>query len=527
MKIFQNLLVFVFVVLFGYSALASTECEQSKLEILARCDEIESDLIVITNNLTISKSYFDSTYISINTHNSYVGVISAPFNSLDLYDSEGNALGLRASDLFYYINNSLGLARADLSAVETIRSTVNSIQCSGSNTCNCAELLEPILEEVSRISTEVVSIQSIVDEIHPYIIDISENIGLIVDNFDNVFEYYNYITNCLAWPSNINSTPAMLVKAYLMQSTSGDNFIPFLATNTKFPGYSSNTSFKRLTLSESIGYGFENTLVMLASLNNYFGTNTIAVSSLHKSSVSNNVALGTASRLLERGFDAVTNQFSIFIESSAGASPVLGAYTSNDGSYHDYLTNYYIKVSSSSVSGSTPLTNWFNRIEMLLAALVFQEDDGPNTNSVPGSSSYDNLESELNQNMTTINQQGQDYLNTVDTSGKSLLAMLREWNGAVSGVAKPSAFVIASIPTPSSSPTRSSSGGSGSSLDITLDTDNESLAGFIELVRGVTTLAWVTLFLVVGYYLSIRIVTLIGKLISFGYSVYSAVFGGG
>lgn len=513
MKTFKKFLILFFVISAGKFCLAITECELAKNAISNDVRSILIDIELHSNSIHHNLDPLCNTNLVYQYWNGSEYALE-PLDSMSFYDpnggvSVGSVVTRAKAVLFQYDSFTNSITRE----CKDVFYQLSRITCSGSNTCNCAEYLEPIRDHVERIKVEVVSMQSMFDELLSVVTDIK-------DNFDNVFEYYNFLTNQLSWVSNISGIPAMLVKSSLMQSSSSQRFSPLYATNTKFPGYNSNSSFKDLTLAESIGYGFENTLVMLASLNNYFGTNTISVSSLHKSSVSNNVALGTVSRLLDLGFGSVSNQFSIFIESSSGASPVLGEYTSNDGSYHDYLTNYYIKVSSSSVSGSTPLTNWFNRIEMLLAALVFQDDDGPNTNSVPGSSSYDNLESELNQNMTTINQQGQDYLNTVDTSGKSLLAMLREWNGAVSGVAKPSAFVIATIPIPNGN-------SQSDSLDISLDTDNESLAGFIELVRGVTTLAWVTLFLVVGYFLSIRIITLIGKLISFGYSVYSAVFGGG
>lgn len=520
MEYFKKSLVFLFVVFSAFFCFSSVDCDQAKRDILVQCDSIESDLITITNNLTIAKRFFDGTYIE---KESGTDTYYSPFVGQNLYDSQGNSLGLRVSELFYYVNDSLGMARYNLSSVQVIRDSVNSIQCSGSNTCNCAEYLAPIMYDVERIRAEVVSMQALVDEITMNIIDINENIGSILENFDNVFEYFNYVTNQLSH-ANSWTSPFSLPSVWIMKTGGSQNAV----SSSSWKPFHQVTDIQNSTWRELVGYGLRTIFATTASLNNFAHSNTFTHASIWKSSVSNNVALGTVSRILDRGFDSVTNQFSIFIGASAGASPVLGSYTESDGSYHTYLTNYYINVSGSSISGSTPLTNWFNRIEMLLAALVFQDDDGPNTNSIPSSSSFDSLKSELNQNMTSINQQGQDYLSTVDTSGKSLLSMLGEWNSAVSGVAKPSAFVIASIPTQASSPsTRSSSSDSGSSLDITLDTDNDSLSGFIELVRGVTTLAWVTLFLVVGYFLSIRIIALIGKLISFGYSVYAAVFGGG
>ena len=524
MKIIKNFLVLFLVILSVHFGFASDDCEAAKRAILNDCDTIEAycdnatnklrTAVVALRNATVQTSYY------YNGSSSIPSVNYGSLNDTALYDNSGNSLGVTVGYYVSEIDRALASVSSIYPQIQDIRNRVNAVQCSGSNTCNCAEYLSPIrddLRDVNSLLTEYLNLYEIyLAQIYEDIYNNFHDLDLS-DKFDNIFDYYNYITNSLSsLPSGTmySFSPLFRILSYSNNISSIDNrHLGLFNSLTAFR----NPTYSFVTRAEDY---FWNSMHAFASLNNFAYSNTLAISSIYKSSVSNNVAFSTVSRILDRGFDGVTNQFSIFIGASAGASPVLGDYTSNDGSYHDYLTNYYIKVSGSSVSGSTPLTNWFNRIEMLLAALVFQDDDGPNTNSIPGSSSYDNLESELNQNMTTINQQGQDYLTTVDTSGRSLISMLREWNSAVSGVSRPSSFVVASIPT-QASPSRS-----GSSLDITLDTDNQSLSSFVELVRGVTTLIWVTLFLVFGYFLSIRIITIIGKLISFGYSVYSAVFGG-
>lgn len=270
-------------------------------------------------------------------------------------------------------------------------------------------------------------------------------------------------------------------------------------------------------------------LSLLGLLQEWAGWNSLALSSLNNYAYTNEVAVGSIVKTSFSALHSLTNiesRFSIFNDFVFSADAPLSMYTDKqtDGSYHDYLTNYYIKVSKGQQSGSDSFTNWFSRVELLLAALVFQDEDDStiNTNGVPSESdknSVTQVGSSLGQTISGFVQDGNSHVSSVDTSGNSIIRMVTSWNTAIGEVAKPAPFVVAEFTAPDSQ--------SRSNISLWLDTEDEKLSSFIEIGHGISTLAWVAVFLLLGYNLAVYSIRVLRRLISFSFSLYSAIFGGG
>lgn len=159
----------------------------------------------------------------------------------------------------------------------------------------------------------------------------------------------------------------------------------------------------------------------------------------HTSSISNSTA--NINIKLDLFNTLVGNVFSTRLDSSTqGSTP------SYDGtvSRYSFLTNRYL---SDSVSSGRS-TNWFERIEILLAALVFS-DDGTNSNVASSyseaSRKYDSEFASVNTALSAGDTEVSQGLGYLDGSSRSFLSLLSAWHNSLSGASIPSTIKIISL----------------------------------------------------------------------------------
>lgn len=167
-------------------------------------------------------------------------------------------------------------------------------------------------------------------------------------------------------------------------------------------------------------------------------------------------------------------------------SPLHG-YVGDDDIY-DYLTNYYFTVSTGNASSSQK-TNWFNRVEMLLGALVYGGSNSQGTNLV-SNSTHDDVKQDydsITQDLTS--QEGlQSQLYTLQQSQLSVMQMFSDIGTIFDGMSPTSDGITITINNPNN--TRSSNG------DIIFHNSvDEKSNTFFEFVRHLTTLAWTILYI--------------------------------
>lgn len=176
--------------------------------------------------------------------------------------------------------------------------------------------------------------------------------------------------------------------------------------------------------------------------------------------------------------DSTTNFFSFF-RGEIGVSGVLEDWTNeeSDGTYHDFLTNHYINVvRGGSLSGNTSSkTNWFSRIETLLAALVFT--DSAETNTVDASAG--NVErQQLATSYGTANQAAATFSEDFKTTSQSIVTLYQNYFTTFETAAMPSHVVLMTL------------SNSDPSEQVEIAFQSDSLGILVESCRVVTTLCW-------------------------------------
>lgn len=326
----------------------------------------------------------------------------------------------------------------------------------------------------------------------------------------------NQITNVFA---NTGLTASPISSIYTLKSYNGQPSISPLSTwIAPFHSYMSANTMRGYTLKNTLFYGFKSQVGLLSSLNNY--------------AYADYISMGVLTNLVASGFSSITNtlvdQFSIF----ANDSPLKGT-TEKPDKYYDYLTNYYIKVSvNPSGSASEPYTNWFNRIEMLLAALVFKTDKPvsnnfttANTESMRGA-----LDSALD-NVRGIQDNSQSVITTVEKSSRSLLNVISQWDDKLTMASSLPSHIdfidIGGAKDGGGAKRASSDPGLGGAVNtkIGLDLSSGPLKLFLDSCRAVSTLCWIFVFIFAGWGVACFMVSKFLTVIKFCYAVFKVALG--
>lgn len=214
--------------------------------------------------------------------------------------------------------------------------------------------------------------------------------------------------------------------------------------------------------------------------------------------VTNNLI--SLNKTLDSLTDSTTNFFSFF-RGELGVRGVLEDWQSEEvsGSYYDFLTNHYLSVVfGESLSGyQAEKTNWFSRIETLLAALVFV--DGSETNAYASATdastnSVDNIKDSFNSTFDGVSSAPSTQMELAVDIEKSMYNSLKSFSQAFSSASLPSTvrllYVYKDDGGGGGSLRKGALRSSGGSVDVSVDVDGK-LSDFIEILRSCSTLCWV------------------------------------
>lgn len=212
---------------------------------------------------------------------------------------------------------------------------------------------------------------------------------------------------------------------------------------------------------------------------------------------------------------ATTNFFSFFRD-EVSVRPALEDWTPDEGDYHDFLTNYYLRVVNNDDSlSSNSKTNWFARIETLLASLVFLDSSG--TNTVDVSAAEDESQTVLGQTLDTVDSfrnSSEGQLDSFRNTSQSLVSSLRSISASFSRVADPGTVQLVNL---------SSSSGNRNSVD-SISFETSDIRNLVEACHCVTTLCWCFSGLLLLYYFLHWTVRTSYGLLMFAWGVFSSIF---
>lgn len=219
--------------------------------------------------------------------------------------------------------------------------------------------MDELEKRLDWISEDTVKINDNLDTLNYYLehemTPFLYNIGSYTNNLDSIFTsitnfYFGSIKN--PFKTIVYDTARFGSPIYYAVRANSNSPLRFLGTASilAIPNYRSSY----LNLFDLLASGILNQQYNLGSLNNYAHTNLIQNIFFHDRSL----------QLLQQGFAGVSNSTIKPYIDELYKSP-LDEVTSD---FYAYLTNSYL----SAYSGTNPNTNWFRRVETLLAALVFQ-----------------------------------------------------------------------------------------------------------------------------------------------------------
>lgn len=368
------------------------------------------------------------------------------------------------------ISNQLSSFRNYLSSIDSYLSDIWFYQDTIVNTLSDFE--SSVTSLLFSLSSYLQNIDFYVTQYLPYLETISDDLKLIFTNGTyNIDQSY---TNQLYYSSLLGFDRFR----YYAQGQS-NNVQPSLYPLSP---YDELQHLRNATIYDAISSGFASLLISQGSINNYLywlkaiaGSNRLEAVESHLVSVSNLVGrlddyvLGDfsneVSRLVET-LSYVTNRVdyttnlvylaelvetnNTFLSSIDSKLDVLDyikilsttplSEYSGDQDYFDYLTNLYINGSADSGGVST---NWFERMEILLASLVFVDSDG--TNDIPQGVEMEGFDTQTFENALTDYTFTEDFTSAVgniETTSQNFMQILNGYHSAIKSVSLPASVSI-------------------------------------------------------------------------------------
>lgn len=206
-----------------------------------------------------------------------------------------------------------------------------------------------------------------------------------------------------------------------------------------------------------------------------------------------------------------TTNFFTFFRGEIGVKGVLGDWTADAGTYYDFLTNHYLKVvNGEQIQGSAASkTNWFSRIETLLAALVFADSESTNT---VNTSSGTTEQSQLSAGYSTINASASTSSQGFRRSAESIVSLYRRFGTAFDGAALPAHVLLIRA---TSSDDRV--------VEIGFDVSS-GISGFVEACRLVCTFCWASVGIFLLYRFMVWATNCVVHACMFVYQIVSRLF---
>lgn len=342
------------------------DCEAYKTQVASDCDSIISSC--------------DSAIFDCQTAASSAQVFAAYYGS----NTTERAALIQVAESASRASGTLATLKT---FAQSIKSTAQALQCtsnSDSGSCDCSQYLQSLIsllttcnQTLSGVSTGLNAVRTSIGDIDPSNeANIVDNLRSIEDSNSNLLELFSYF---FEFDQQHTSTPYRLTDFYnLIGSfataiTNARNFVTFpydvkgryITTNNPKPRIldfsywddlrDEDNEMYRLSLYELLFYGIRDNVFSLASLNNYGATNLYLFSSIDSS--------------LDYIKDSITNKPSVDIwgyVQEVDRSPLDGV----SSQYFASLTNEYLRTWS---ANDNPNTNWFRRVELLLASMVFRD----------------------------------------------------------------------------------------------------------------------------------------------------------
>lgn len=312
----------------------------------------------------------------------------------------------------------------------------------------------------------------------------------IIDKLNTIVGYYNQITNKFnAVYEKLGGSSHLGYKYidtdYHLNPNAGLRYFNWNSSKTPY------INLLNLALHSQYNNAFG-----LASANNY----------LHKLTFLETPYISTNLEIL---VNESTNFFSFF-RGEVGVKGALEDWDYSQGSYYDYLTNHYLSVifNPSELSESQlQKTNWFSRIETLLAALVFADSEGTNT---VDSSQFSDERERLISSLGELDYTTKSRLQQFENTSVSLLSSVRRFSAAFSNASLPNRVNLISI---------------GNSDSEMIYFETSEISPFLEACHCVTTLIWCFGGLILLFWFIHFTLKSCYNLVVFGWSVVSAVFG--
>lgn len=425
------------------------------------CLEVKTDLTKYLDKLTFGESYLDRDFYTLedvlvaSQDLQYFISNARDLNTDPSVDDELNNASLVLTDLDQIVPSVINTAyelNDIIDNIECCSNTNSSGGCSSSSSC-CD--FSPILQRL-----------------------------------DNLVGYYNYITNKfdsvyekLGGSSHLGYK--YIDSDYNLNPNAGLRYFNWNSSKTPY------INLLNLALHSQYNNAFG-----LASANNY----------LHKLTFLETPYISTN---LETLVNESTNFFSFF-RGEVGVHGALEDWQPEFGSYYNYLTNHYLKsiIDPSSLSTSEQSkTNWFSRIETLLAAFVFADSDTA-TNTVDLSYGRDQI-SELTSGLQSIDQTSYDQLNLFHQTSESLISRVRSFSSAFSNASMPSTVRLVKL---------------GNSDSSYIQFESTEISPLVEACHCATTLAWCLGGLILLFWFIHYTVKASYNLVVFIYSVISSIF---
>lgn len=377
------------------------------------------------------------------------------------------------------------------------------------------EFLYSCLQDLSWISSRVRSIMLSVEQYLPYLQTISNDLKSI-----------GGITNSLAASSLLSFDRFR----YYAQGQLNSSVLQLYPLSP----YDTASNLRNATIYDAVAAGFESLLISQGSINNYLywlkavsGSNRLDVVNDHIIAVSNLVGrlddyvLGDFSNEVARIAESLSfltnrvdyttnlvdivdalhtnNQYLASIDSKLDVLDYIKVLSDtplsdfSGDSYYDYLTNLYLNGASS----SSPSTNWFERIEILLASLVFGDSGGSTISNEVSFSDFSENTVESALTTYSFGNELNSGVSLVENTGNNFYQILAGFDNRLSGAVVPQRISIG-IGVVDGQDTSSFDDLVGGHFQVSFSSG--SVDSFTLVVRSVTTIIWILITMLMVFY---------------------------
>ena len=273
----------------------------------------------------------------------------------------------------------------------------------------------------------------------------------------------------------------------------------------------SNEFFNLCRTIEGLTNSFDSVLGSMTNFNNDLNLSLTNIEISLESIITNQLKSLSFYSAFSNQFNTVISNQTLFSDYLFNSDNVLSDYT--DGSYYDFLTNRYISGSNGSLS------NWYERIETLLAALTFSAVSQSNLTTQVDNE--DDLKQRFKDILTqSVNENTQtSIIKTANDSQGAIIDIVRGLSSTISSVASQHSIVFGW----GDNETVKFEDFVGGNFHITVS--GHGVDQFTMVGRAVSTLCWIVVTCLLVFKFSLWMARVGYKLYTFIRSVLFALWG--